>query len=300
MSKKTKIWLSVALLLIVIGGGIFTAVMANLGWDFKKLSTTNMQTNVIEITDNFNSISYDGDTTDIEFIATDEEINKVVCFEEEKINHLVEIVDAKLVIKVVDDRAWYEKIGINFSHPKITVYLSKGEYENLTINSDTSDIDLSKGLTFKSVEIAVDTGDVKIKSNVLESLKVKTSTGDILVEDITANTIELSVTTGDIDLLKVNCKAVISNGDTGDITLKEVIATEKFLIERSTGDVEFINSDAGEIKVKTSTGDVEGSLLSEKIFLITTETGDKRVPYSTSGGPCEITTSTGDIRITIN
>ena len=51
------------------------------------------------------------------------------------------------------------------------------------------------------------------------------------------------------------------------------------------------------IMVKTSTGNVKGTLLSDKIFVTDTSTGRVSVPKTTSGGKCEITTSTGDIEI---
>jgi len=55
--------------------------------------------------------------------------------------------------------------------------------------------------------------------------------------------------------------------------------------------------DAESILIKTSTSDVTGTLRSEKVFLVKTSTGKVDVPESGSGGKCEITTSTGDIRI---
>ena len=61
----------------------------------------------------------------------------------------------------------------------------------------------------------------------------------------------------------------------------------------------FENSDAAQISVKTSTGDVTGTLLSEKVFITETSTGTIRVPKTITGGKCEITTSTGNIKIDI-
>ena len=72
-----------------------------------------------------------------------------------------------------------------------------------------------------------------------------------------------------------------------------------FSIERSTGDVRFTDCDAAEICVKTDTGDVTGSLLSDKVFITNTDTGSVNVPETISGGKCEIITDTGDIKITI-
>jgi DUF4097 and DUF4098 domain-containing protein YvlB len=92
---------------------------------------------------------------------------------------------------------------------------------------------------------------------------------------------------------------VISNGSTGNISLSNVIAAEGFSIERSTGDVKLDCSDAMTIDIETDTGDVEGSVLTDKIFITRTDTGRVRVPDSASGGRCELTTDTGDIRISI-
>ena len=80
--------------------------------------------------------------------------------------------------------------------------------------------------------------------------------------------------------------------------MNHVIA-EKFSTERSTDDVKFDGSDATEIFVKTDTGDITGSLLSGKIFIAQSDTGDVDVPKSVDSGRCEINTDTGDIEITI-
>ena len=57
---------------------------------------------------------------------------------------------------------------------------------------------------------------------------------------------------------------------------------------------------AAEILIKTDTGDVKGSLLSEKVFVVQTDTGSIDVPKTVSGGRCEITTDTGDIKISLH
>ena len=172
---------------------------------------------------------------------------------------------------------------------------------------------------FKHVDISLSTGDVDFRASASEMIKIKTSTGDICAENISAGSLDLTVSTGKVTvsgatcerdvtvgvstgktyLTDTRCKSVISSGDTGDIYLNNVIATEKFSIERSTGDVKFDGSDATGIFVKTDTGDVTGSLLTDKIFITHTDTGDVDVPKTATGGKCEITTSTGDINIRI-
>ena len=71
------------------------------------------------------------------------------------------------------------------------------------------------------------------------------------------------------------------------------------MIKRSTGKVEFNQCDADTIYVKTNTGSVTGSLLSEKVFITDTDTGKVDVPKTITGGRCEITTDTGNIIISV-
>ena len=57
----------------------------------------------------------------------------------------------------------------------------------------------------------------------------------------------------------------------------------------------FDRCDAAELSITTDTGDVKGTLLSDKVFIARTDTGRVHVPETTNGGKCKITTSTGDI-----
>jgi DUF4097 and DUF4098 domain-containing protein YvlB len=97
----------------------------------------------------------------------------------------------------------------------------------------------------------------------------------------------------------VTCKNFRSDGDTGRLYLRNLAAEEKITVKRSTGDVSFEDCDAAELFIETSTGDVEGTLRSDKMFIVRTDTGDVDVPKTMSGGRCEITTDTGDIKIRI-
>lgn len=56
---------------------------------------------------------------------------------------------------------------------------------------------------------------------------------------------------------------------------------------------------AAECFLSCTSGSVKGTLLSDKIFLTDSGSGSIRVPRSTEGGTCEITTTSGSIRIDI-
>lgn len=299
MNKTTKSWLIIAAVLVLLGGFLFVGVMETLGWDFTKLSTVKCETNTYEIGEDFNGIAMNTNTADITFVFSNDAKCKVVCYEEQNAKHSVAVKDGVLTVEVIDKRSVHDFTGLTFDTPKITVYLPKTQYSSLHVDSNTADVEIPKNFTFEKVDISLSTGDVDCCAAVTQTLEIKTSTGDVRVERISAGTLDISVSTGDVYLADIRCKNVISSGSTGDITLKNVIATEKFSIQRDTGDVKLESVDAGEIYIKTDTGDVRGTLLTDKIFLTQTDTGSVDVPNTTTGGKCEIHTDTGDIKISI-
>ena len=244
---------------------------------------------------------------------------KVVCYAPETIRHTVDVRDGALTVEYVDDREWHDFLGIEAGVPKVTVYLPKSEYDTLTIRTNTSDIEIPGDFSFDSVNIGTSTGDVECFASASEFVKIETSTGDIRLEDMETAALDLSVSTGHItvsdvicrgdatvivstgetDIRNMECRSFGSGGGTGDISMDTLIVQDLLCIERSTGDVYFDACDAGEILVETSSGEVMGSLLSEKIFLTKTSSGDVSVPYCTAGGRCDIITSTGDIDIVV-
>ena len=316
--KKATIWLIIGAVLLLIGVILFTGVMKVAAWDFSKLSTINYVTNNYDITESYNNISIISDTADINLLPSENGKTLVVCYEQKKMAHSVSVTDNTLKISVVDTRKWYDYIGISFGTPKITVYIPKGEYEALSIKESTGDIKIPQDFYFESIDILASTGDIKNYASA-KNTKIKTDTGDILLEKTKTNLLSLSVSTGNIKVLDVACEGdirikvstghakligttcqnLISSGNTGDIYFENVIASQKLNVDRSTGDIKFEKCDAGELSIKTDTGDVRGSLLSEKVFFAQTDTGKINIPKTTSGGKCEINTSTGDIKISL-
>lgn len=322
MKKTTKFWLITAALLVLIGCVLFVGAMTRLNWDFHALSTTTYTTNIHEIRETFDSISLDTDTADISFVLSNDGICKVVCFEADTAKHSVTVTEGTLTVQLDEKRTAQNAIGfvgINMDSPRIQISLPNAEYNALLIRENTGDIEIPKEFTFQSIDLSLTTGDVACSASAAGMLKIKASTGDIQAKNLSAGALDLSVSTGtvaasgvscggdvtvgvstgDASLAGIRCKNVISSGRTGDISLQDVIAAEGFWIERSTGDVRLADCDAAELFLKTSTGDVIGTLLSDKVFITETGTGSTDVPQSAEGGKCEITCDTGDIRITV-
>lgn len=255
-----KRWLILAAALIVVGGLLFGGVMMSQQWDFLNLQTAKFETNTHQIQDPYRNISITVNTTNLTILPTEESATTVVCFEQEKVKHAVEVKDNTLTIQVIDTRAWYEHVSFSFQSPQITVYLPKATYETVSVTA---------------------------------------STADIQVETLSANACDLTLSTGDMNLTDIQCKNINATASTGDIHLKNVIADQEFSAQTGTGDIFLEGCDANRLKIKTTTGDVKGWLLSPKVFVAQTNTGDVSIPQSAEGGLCEITTGTGDIDVDV-
>lgn len=315
---KLRKWILWAVALLLIGGILFASAMFALGWDFLQLSTPH-ETNTHEISDPFTDISIETETAEITFLPAVDGKVTVVCKENEKFRHQVQVENGTLTVRRTQSGDWRDYISFFSERTSVTVYLPDTQYGNLTISEDTGDIRIPGDFRFEGIAIALSTGKVLCSASAVQDIRITATTGHIQVENANSNHlllcattgnisvtgvtcqggVQVDVTTGEVTLTDVRCAELSSTGDTGDITLKSVIATGKFTIERDTGDVTFRNSDAAELSVTTDTGDVTGSLLTAKVFVTKTDTGRISLPGTTTGGKCEITTDTGNIKITI-
>lgn len=318
--NKTKIWLIIGAVLLSLGIIISIGVIVIGNWDFTKLSSVKFKDNTYDIAENFENISVKTDTADIIFLPSESNKVRVECRERKNVQHNVSVKDNTLCIEIKDLRKWYEYIEVfSFNEAKIKIYLPKSRFGDLSIEGSTGDTEIPEDFKFMSVDIKVSTGNIKVSASAQGSMKLEASTGDIFAENINADSLDLTISTGMInansinlngdlkvmvstgktEITNANLKSVISSGSTGDITLTNVIAQKDFDITRSTGNVEFDSSDATELFINTDTGDITGNLLTEKIFICESNTGKTNVPKTTSGGRCELKTSTGDIKIFI-
>ena len=278
------------------------------------------ETNTHEISGSFRDISVTTDTADVALARSEDGTCRVVCYEAENAKHLVRVENDVLTVQIDDQASWYAQIGLYFNTPKITIYLPNTAYGALSVTGSTGAIDVPEAFSFERADITSDTGSVTFCAAISGAASIQTITGDIRAEHTSAASLALSVDTGAVnvsdvtcqndlsvnvstgkaDLRNVSCGTLLSIGSVGSITLDHVTAAEQFSIERSTGHVSFTACDAGELHVKTDTGDVTGSLLSDKIFFAESDVGSVDVPKTTTGGVCEIQTNTGNIAITID
>ncbi len=314
--KKALIITSIVLM--AIGFSVFFGVMVVHGFDFSWLDARDFETNTYNITENFDDMTICVKTADVYFMPSENEKCSVICFEEVKRKHSVEVTENTLNIKAEGEKAWYEYVGFSIKSPSVTVKLPLKVYKNLSVKTSTGNISVAENFIFENVSLIGSTGNVNFLSSASDNITIKTSTGNVNISDSAAKDLDITVSTGNISVNSavfqtinatvstgnarftgIRCKTFFTEGSTGNIVLNDVLAEERIYIKRSTGNVKFDGIDAAEIEVRTSTGDVKGSLLSGKIFSTDSDTGTIRVPESSSDGKCDIKTNTGDIIIEI-
>lgn len=318
--NTTKKWIIAAVILFGVGVLICGISLVVFKFDFHKLDTVEFVTNAYEVNEDFQNITINADTEKISFVSSGDDTCKVVCREEENDPHQVSVQEDTLTIgRNKKKKVKFFNVGIITEGPKITVYLPKDKYQALLVDSDTGNVDISEDFTFQSISVTLDTGSIECRASADGDVNLKTDTGHITISGVSASgmrltsdtgkmdiadielsgDMEIRVDTGKVNMENVTCKNLSSNGATGSLIMTNVIATGEFDIERDTGKVELNACDAETIYVKTATGSVTGSLLSEKVFITDTDTGSVDVPKTITGGRCEITTDTGDIRFSV-
>ena len=320
MGGFCKVLLIIAIIALILGAALFVGVLAVSGWDFGNLGSKNNVTNTYTVTEDFSSITVVGNTDSVVIVPSEDGSCRVVCNENERKLHSVTVENGTLKIIKNDNLSWLESVVCSWNKTSVKVYLPMGVYERLAVDTTAGDVSVSGGFTFADVDISLTTGDVSVFDITASGFSISLTTGDVSVSSVNASSFDLKTTTSDIEIATLACSGQVNvelttgdlsatgvscksfsamNGSSGDVSLVGVIAEESLSVKRTTGDITLVGVDAKEIYVKTTTGNVKGSLLSGKTFDADATTGKVRVPQDTEGGRCEIKTTTGDIEITV-
>ncbi len=278
MSSVKKGWLIAAAVLVVggllmAGGAVYFCDL-----DFHQFNTLKYEMHSTDIDPEFEQIDIDTSVAAVSIELSPDGNCRLDCYEPSKMKHTAQVENG--VLKIREVQKWEGGFGIDMEEPTLTLYLPKDQYAALKLMVDTGDIRVPKIFTFDRVQIGSDTGDVDFQAGVTGQAQFKTDTGTVKA-------------------VGVSCGNFTAESDTGEILLENVIASGTLDVTSQTGDVRLKECDGAEIYITTDTGDVKGTILTEKVFLTETDTGEVNVPKSLTGGRCEITTQTGDIDIMI-
>ncbi len=275
--KKTKnTAIIIAVMMIAVGLVASFSAMVAMGFDFTKMNTLTFVTNTYTVDESFSGISINGAECDIRLYPSEDGVCKVVCHESDKISHSVEVKEKTLTVERHDNRKWYEHIGVYWGGMEIALYLPQSEYDALYAKTLSGNIVIPEGFSFETAVVQSTSGNVSFSAEVNGNLKVKAVSGNVEMFNVTSQSISVETTSGEIDFsnviasLNIHCKSV-------------------------SGDVVLQRCDADSLRLSSTSGNITGCLLTEKVFLTDTTSGKINVPRTTSGGQCEITTTSGNI-----
>lgn len=300
MKTAKNITMIVAAAMIAVGlfGGL--VVLATMNFDFKDLNNIEWETNTYAVEEKFENISIKGDEAGVSLALSEDGSCKVVCTEAEHVYNVIGVKNKTLSIERVDERKWNEYIGIFINEIELTVYLPKADYEKLTINNSSGSVEIPAGFTFSEAEVVNSSGHISFAADVKGDLTVENTSGGIDIASVLAGrNMDVKGTSGSIDVSDVKCVNLTVENSSGRVDCENVIAAEEIFIKNSSGGIELEKCDASNLKLKATSGSIKGTLLSEKTFLADASSGRVDVPRTTTGGVCEVTTSSGNISMSI-
>lgn len=318
--KATKIAIVVSIFLVVIGTITAIAGLFALGFDMTRLSNLAPVTHTYVLDGEIKNISVEAVETSVKILPSEDEKAKVVSRESDKIYHRVNLTEETLSINRIDERKWYEFIGIIVDNDmELEIYLPKRDYENLYINSVSGNIFIPKDFTFEEAEIKTVSGDTEFVAKVKKEFNVETVSGMVNVGNVASNELYISSISGRIDLKSIesehsigvktvsgyismediSAKKITAESMSGRIAFDNVVAFDEIYAESISGSINLNKSDASTLKLKSTSGNIIGNLLSEKIFVADTVSGNITLPEVQKGGRCEVKTISGNIQISI-
>ena len=194
----------------------------------------------------------------------------------------------------------------DFTFSRAEVHSTSGEIEyaaatdrELTLKTTSGDLTV-RDLTAGALDVRSTSGEAEISNVTADSLTAATTSGDVVIRSAgISGDAAIETVSGEIELELVCVQTMSARSTSGEVELSDVIAAGHLEIETVSGEIGLERSDAETLWIKSTSGDVSGTLLSEKRFTTHTTSGTVNVPNiaSPAAGTCEITTTSGNIRI---
>ncbi len=308
---------------ILVAAGLIIMVLALVfsGGIDKLLNAPEYKETAYDITENFDGIYIDTTSENIIILPSDEDQVKVITHETDKIKFAVEITNNTLNIIKNDTRSFFEKIEFNTNSNDITVYLPKKQYDTLEILCISGDVHIAE-FSFSSLNIKQLSGDTELSAlTVSGNITLSNTSGDIHISSCSANAINSKNVSGETQIYEFDCNQdMMLTSTSGDIILNNCSADGNISIKNTSGDISLTESagkcnadmnvisgdialnkfDASSLEMKTTSGDIKGSILSDKIFSASSNSGDIKIPPSVKdSGTCKCSSISGDIIIEI-
>lgn len=300
MNNSNKILLNAAIIFTAAGVLLGLADMASGKKELWGVGNMAFETKSYEINEHFSDIEVEDVECGIKIQRSPDNRCRVICpvRADGSVYRTAEVNNGVLRIERHDKG----KLFSFFSLPPadIEVYLPEGEYGKLTAYSTSGRIAVDEGLNFESARLESVSGSIEMYSDVKDELRAESTSGRVTVENASPERLTAKNKSGSVSLSRIRSEDIDASTVSGRIELCNVIASSHLNAESVSGSVELDRCDADRIRIESTSGSVKGTLLSDKIFTARSASGSVDVPRSASGGECEISTTSGSIKIEIN
>lgn len=180
----------------------------------------------------------------------------------------------------------------------MTIYLPDRLWERVGATSLSGDIEVMD-IRCEQARFQSTSGDIDARHIIVTGeLMMESKSGDIAARNFKAAHTQLGSMSGDIGAFSGEGGSLSADSRSGDINLENVLVTGHLNAESASGDVVLRRSDAGQMELKSSSGDIQATVLTPKQYKAHSVVGDVRVPDSVAGaGECRARSSSGDIQI---
>ena len=192
---------------------------------------------------------------------------------------------------------------------EIAVYLPEKEYLTLSIQSNSGSIIVPEDFSFENVSLQTVSGQIQSSAEVGRTLLAQSASGSMRIEGTSTEYLETYSKNGNVEILNVSGNSAWAETTSGNIMLRQAVFSDELNIETTSGSVRFDDSDALIINVKTKSGNIKGTLLSKKVYQVSSESGSVSLPAMSDNeitggdgrdtyyGTCTIDTGSGTVDI---
>lgn len=320
MTKREKTAIKFAALFIIVGIVTAFAAAEAAAFDYTKLVDIGFVNRTHYESGSFEKIYVEVDDCDIVFKFSEDGNCSVVCPENDKVEQFVFIRQDTLRVTRRAADGWYSGLGIGsrFTKPTITVNLPRDKYASVEVITKTGNITVPDELEFTSINLTSESGNISLSSasekaditvessagnvsftGIAASLDVETVRGTINVKGPQIKNLSLKTVSGDISVSKVSGTTVSAVSEGGSIEYKLVTAKSFIKADTMSGNIELLGCDASSLSFNTLSGDLSGTLLSDKQFRVESGGGTVSVPQSSGSETFDAKTRSGNIRISV-
>ena len=260
----------------------------------------------------FQALSIECGSADVKLLPASDQVCRIVCTEGAGRHYNVLLSDGTLSVERVSKWSLFR---FSLAEDYVHVYLPQRELESLWIKSSSGGVSVPGDFRFGSAVIGASSGGVAFAADATEelniqvssggvavsgaspaSLFVSTSSGGVALADMAPGTVSLHASSGGMRLSDIRCGDLSAECSSGSIRFSDVISSGTIRMECSSGSIRLDDCDAQELHIECTSGSVTGHLLTPKTYSASATSGSVHVPKSSSGGLCEIRTTSGSIR----